>query len=171
MSALNRQSARAKDDIANGPPTWKIKLLYDGLCPLCMREVQFLTQKDAGRGIITFVDIADLGYTPSDHGNIEFAEAMGRIHAVLPDGTIVRDMEVFRRVYAALGMGWIYAPTQWPAVRPVVDAIYNLWASWRLALTGRPHLAALLAERQSRLNAAEIGRCRFPQGEKDRLLS
>jgi predicted DCC family thiol-disulfide oxidoreductase YuxK len=38
-------------------PTWKIELLYDGKCPLCLREVNFLRQKDAGRGIVSFVDI------------------------------------------------------------------------------------------------------------------
>ncbi len=25
--------------------SWKIKLLYDGDCPLCMREVRFLQKK------------------------------------------------------------------------------------------------------------------------------
>ncbi|MEO0687879.1 MAG: DCC1-like thiol-disulfide oxidoreductase family protein, partial [Cyanobacteria bacterium J06649_11] len=43
---------------------WKIKLLYDGECPLCVREVNFLTKKDAGRGIVKFVDIADPNYDP-----------------------------------------------------------------------------------------------------------
>jgi predicted DCC family thiol-disulfide oxidoreductase YuxK len=84
---------------------WKIKLLYDGLCPLCMREVNFLQKRDAGRGIVAFVDIADLDYDPAEHGGVEFAEAMGRIHAVLPDGTVIRDVAVFRRVYEELGMG------------------------------------------------------------------
>jgi predicted DCC family thiol-disulfide oxidoreductase YuxK len=162
MSALKSQSANAKEDIASLEPNWKIKLLYDGLCPLCLREVKFLTQKDAGRGVVTFVDIADLAYTPEEHGNIEFAEAMGRIHALLPDGTIIRDVEVFRRVYDALGMGWIYAPTRWPAIRPVVDAVYRLWATWRLALTGRPSLSNLIAERQNRLNETTPSRCRLP---------
>ncbi|MGL5077875.1 MAG: DCC1-like thiol-disulfide oxidoreductase family protein, partial [Waterburya sp.] len=43
---------------------WKIKLLYDGECPLCVREVDFLTKKDAGRKIIKFVDITELDYDP-----------------------------------------------------------------------------------------------------------
>ncbi len=84
--------------------SWRIKLLYDGECPLCLREVNFLQKRDAGRGLVAFVDIADESYKPEDNGNIDFATAMGRIHAVLPDGTVVKNVEVFRRVYEALGM-------------------------------------------------------------------
>ncbi|HEY9622890.1 MAG TPA: DUF393 domain-containing protein, partial [Crinalium sp.] len=87
--------------------SWKIKLLYDGQCPLCVREVNFLKKRDAGRGLVAFVDIADDGYTPDAHGGVDFETAMGRIHAVLPDGTVIKNVEVFRRVYEILGMGWI----------------------------------------------------------------
>ncbi|MFN9173467.1 MAG: DCC1-like thiol-disulfide oxidoreductase family protein [Synechocystis sp.] len=33
-------------------PPWQIKLLYDGDCPLCLREVNFLQRKDRGRGLV-----------------------------------------------------------------------------------------------------------------------
>jgi predicted DCC family thiol-disulfide oxidoreductase YuxK len=139
--------------------SWKIKLLYDGLCPMCMREVNFLQKRDAGRGIVAFVDIADLNYTPQDHGGVEFEEAMGRIHAVLPDGTVIRDVEVFRRVYEELGMGWIYAATRWPILGVIANQLYALWAKLRLALTGRPTLEVIVADRQQRLEANN--RCRM----------
>ena len=38
-------------------PSWQIKLLYDGECPLCVREVNFLKKRDGGRGLVAFVDI------------------------------------------------------------------------------------------------------------------
>jgi len=66
-------------------PSWQIKLLYDGQCPLCMREVNFLKKRDAGRGLVAFVDIADDLYNPEAHGGIDYETAMGRIHAVLPE--------------------------------------------------------------------------------------
>ncbi len=138
---------------------WKIKLLYDGLCPLCMREVTFLQKHDAGRGIVAFVDIADLDYDPEDHGGVEFADAMGRIHAVLPDGSIIRDVAVFRRVYEELGMGWIYAATQWPVVGAIANQLYTLWAKLRLTLTGRPTLEAIIVDRQKNIEAQS--RCRM----------
>lgn len=129
-------------------PDWQIKLLYDGDCPLCLREVNFLQRKDRGRGLVAFEDIAAPGYDPAENGGVDFATAMGRIHAVLPDGSTVKNVEVFRRIYSILGIGWIYAATRWPLVGPLVDRLYDLWAERRLALTGRPDLATILAQRQ-----------------------
>lgn len=142
-------------------PSGKIKLLYDGECPLCLREVNFLKKRDASRGLVTFVDIADDNYNPSEHGGVDFETAMGRIHAVLPDGTVIKNVEVFRRVYEVLGMGWVYALTRWPIIGPIVDTLYEIWADWRLALTGRPNLATIVAERQQRLEVKTKGRCRL----------
>ncbi|WP_019505752.1 thiol-disulfide oxidoreductase DCC family protein [Pleurocapsa sp. PCC 7319] len=143
-------------------PTWKIKLLYDGECPLCVREVNFLTKKDAGRGIVKFVDIADLDYDSQDNAGIDFATAMGRIHAVLPDDKIIKDIEVFRRVYEELGMGWIYAITKLPVLGAIADWLYGIWADWRLKLTGRPDLATVIAKRQEKLKSkSDPGRCKI----------
>ncbi|MEO1394780.1 MAG: DCC1-like thiol-disulfide oxidoreductase family protein [Cyanobacteria bacterium J06634_5] len=140
-------------------PTWKVNLLYDGDCPLCLREVNFLQKKDAGRGLVKFTDIADLTYSAEDNGGVDFETAMGRIHAVMADGTVVKNVEVFRRVYGALGIGWMYAPTQWPIVGPLVNKIYDLWADKRLAMTGRASLAEVIAERQQKLECGDQGRC------------
>jgi predicted DCC family thiol-disulfide oxidoreductase YuxK len=142
-------------------PTWKIKLLYDGECPLCVREVNFLRKRDAGRGLVVFVDIADENYNPQEHGGIDYETAMGRIHAIVTDGTAVKNVEVFRRVYEILGMGWIYAATKLPIIGAIVDAVYEIWADWRLFLTGRPDLAMIVAERQKRIECKTQGRCQI----------
>ncbi|MGA1621572.1 MAG: thiol-disulfide oxidoreductase DCC family protein, partial [Synechocystis sp.] len=84
----------------------------------------------------------------SDHGGVEFAEAMSRIHAVLADGTVIKNVEVFRQVYQVLGIGWIYAATGWPIIGPLVDKLYDFWADRRLSWTGRPDLATILAARE-----------------------
>ncbi len=129
---------------------WKIKLLYDGDCPLCLREVSFLQKKDNGRGLVAFTDIAADDYDPAANGGVSFETAMARIHAVLPDGSVIQNVDVFRRVYSVLGIGWIYAPTQWPVLGPLVDKLYDIWADWRLKLTGRPDLATIIAQRNQR---------------------
>lgn len=141
--------------------SWKIKLLYDGACPLCVREVNFLRKRDAGRGLVAFVDIADDHYSAADNGGVDFETAMGRIHAVLPDGTVIKNVEVFRRIYEILGMGWIYAVTKLPIIDGLADALYELWADWRLRLTGRPDLATIAADRQQRLECETPDRCRL----------
>jgi predicted DCC family thiol-disulfide oxidoreductase YuxK len=86
---------------------------------------------------------------------------MGRIHALAGqdpskgggDGEVLRDVAVFRRAYALVGLGWLYAPSGWPLVSSLADWAYGLWAAWRLRLTGRPPLEALCRERE--------GRCRI----------
>jgi len=142
-------------------PSWQIKLLYDGECPLCLREVNFLQERDAGRGLVEFVDIADVNYAPTMHGGVDFETAMGRIHAVLPDGTVMQNVAVFRRVYEVLGMGWVYAATKLPIVGAIVDFVYGIWAERRLALTGRAALATIISKRQQRLDCNEAERCRL----------
>lgn len=141
-------------------PTWKIKLLYDSECPLCVREVNFLKQRDAERGLVAFVDVADPDYQAVDHGDIDYATAMGRIHAVLPDGTTVKNVEVFRRIYEVLGLGWVYAITKLPLIGAFADWLYGLWADRRLAWTGRPDLATLVAAKQQQ---CESGSCQRPE--------
>lgn len=129
-------------------PSWQIDLLYDSDCPLCLREVEFLRERDGGRGLVRFTDIAAPDYDPAAHGGVDFETAMRRIHAVLPDGRVIRDIEVFRRTYDVLGLGWVYAPTRWPVLGAIADWLYARWADWRLRLTGRPDLATLVARRQ-----------------------
>jgi predicted DCC family thiol-disulfide oxidoreductase YuxK len=135
---------------------WQVELLYDGACPLCVREVNFLKTKDANRGLVSFVDIADDNYDPAAHAGIDFETAMGRIHAILPDGSVVQNVEVFRRTYEILGIGWIYAMTKIPAIEYIANLLYGIWADLRLLLTGRPTLAAIVASRQQRLDNCDI---------------
>ncbi|MDX2096333.1 MAG: DUF393 domain-containing protein [Leptolyngbyaceae cyanobacterium bins.59] len=145
--------------------SWKIKLLYDGACPLCLREVNFLQRRDGGRGLVAFVDIAEESYAPEEHGGVDFETAMGRIHAVLPDGTVIKNIEVFRQVYEVLGMGWVYAITKVPVIGWIADGLYGVWAEYRLPLTGRPNLATLMRDRQERLATCDPnGRCHLPEG-------
>ncbi|MEM7772660.1 MAG: DUF393 domain-containing protein [Cyanobacteria bacterium P01_A01_bin.37] len=160
MSPLEtRQSIENADELRfSSSHDWKIKLLYDGDCPLCLREVNFLAKHDDGRGLVNFVDISDAGYSPDDNAGIDYETAMGRIHAIRSDGTIITNVEVFRQTYQVLGMGWIYAATKWPVIGPFVDWVYELWAERRLALTGRPSLESLI---EARKECEAPGTCRL----------
>ena len=72
---------------------------------------------------------------------------MGRIHAITAEGKVLRDVAVFREAYRLVGLGWLYAPTAWPLLGPLVEQAYALWAGWRLRLTGRPSLDQLCQQR------------------------
>jgi predicted DCC family thiol-disulfide oxidoreductase YuxK len=124
-----------------------LTLLYDGGCPLCLREVKLLSRKDRQRHgeqlKLAFVDIDQADYNPESYAGISYREAMGRIHAIDADGAVLRDVEVFRRAYDLIGLGWLYAPTQWPLLRPMTNLAYGIWADMRLRITGRPSLESL----------------------------
>lgn len=119
--------------------SWQVRVLYDGDCPLCRREIAGLRKLDRGRGRIDFEDIAALGFDAARYGT-DHATLMARIHAVLPDGRLIEGVEVFRRAYAAVGLGWLLAPTRWPGLRRLADAGYRWFARNRLRLTGRPEV-------------------------------
>jgi predicted DCC family thiol-disulfide oxidoreductase YuxK len=136
-----------------------IRLLWDGECPLCVREVGGLRARAAAfaKAPVEFVDIAEDGYEAAENGGVGYAEAMGRIHAVMGDGEVVAGVEVFRRVYDALGIGWVYAPTRLPVVGAAVEAAYDVWAANRLRLTGRATLEAIVAAREKAAAVAARG--------------
>ena len=125
----------------------KLTLLFDGGCPLCQREVSFLRARDS-LACIAFVDIDSPEYNPDLYSGISYREAMGRIHAIASSGEVLKDIQVFREAYRLVGMGWVYAPTTWPVLGPLIDETYRLWARWRLPFTRRPSLDQLCRSRE-----------------------
>jgi hypothetical protein len=47
-----------------------------------------------------------------------------------------------------VGLGWVYAMTKVPAIEAAVDAVYDLWARFRLPITGRPALVDIIEQRR-----------------------
>ncbi|KAL8217562.1 hypothetical protein R6Q57_020935 [Mikania cordata] len=131
-------------------PTWKVKMLYDGDCPLCMREVNMLKERNKNYNAINFVDISSDDYSPEDNLGLDYETAMGKIHAIMSDGTIVTNVEAFRKLYEAVGLGWIYAITKYEPVATMADAVYGVWAKYRLQVTGRPPLEEVLEARKKK---------------------
>ena len=125
----------------------KLTLLFDGGCPLCLREVKFLRSRDTYKNI-SFIDIDSPNYQPDLNSGISYKDAMGRIHAINESGEILKDVAVFREAYRLIGLGWIYAPTSWPILGSLIDQVYKLWAQWRLPLTRRPSLEQLCKEKE-----------------------
>ncbi|MBT8045832.1 MAG: DUF393 domain-containing protein [Pontiella sp.] len=100
----------------------KICVLFDGECPICCRKVTFLEKRDR-RHALVFSDIRAENFQ-IDGIDVPFAALEAQIHAVLPDGSVVSGMEVIRAAYRAIGLGWLAAPTGWPLLRPLFDALY-----------------------------------------------
>ena len=112
-----------------------VEVFFDGDCPLCSREIHFLRQRDRDARI-RFTDISAADFRPEDYGQT-LTEFMSEIRGRLPDGTWIRGVEVFRRLYEAVGFRWAVAVTRFPIVKQLLNLGYWLFARNRLRLTGR----------------------------------
>ncbi|QDV79199.1 thiol-disulfide oxidoreductase DCC family protein [Botrimarina mediterranea] len=123
------------------PPTappvgpYEVEVFFDGDCPLCRREIAMIRRWDK-RDRVRFTDIAAAGFEAAAYG-VTQARLMAEIHGRDAQGNWLVGVEVFRRLYAAVGCGWIVSVTRWPVIRPALDVAYRLFARQRLRLTGR----------------------------------
>ncbi|MEM7151621.1 MAG: DUF393 domain-containing protein [Myxococcota bacterium] len=114
----------------------RVEVFFDGECPLCMREINLLRRLDRRRNLIAFTDIAAPDFAPERYDTTMDA-LMGSIHGRDAQGEWITGVEVFRQLYAAVGLGWLVSLTRVPGIRQLLDAGYRVFARNRLRLTGR----------------------------------
>ena len=131
--------------------TPKLTIFFDGGCPLCKREVDFLQSKNQ-EGALSFIDINTSDFPSDLKYGITYKQAMDRIHAMKSDGSVIKDIKVFQEAYSLIGLGWIYAPTKLPILDKFIEFIYGLWAKYRLKITFRPSIEKLCSERGCKLS-------------------
>ena len=115
---------------------YKLTFLFDGACPLCLREVSFLKKRNKANDI-NFVDISLSDYKPEDFNNINYIDAMDNLHGILENGEIIKGLDVLSYSYELIGLGWVYYPIKLPYISNLLRLIYRFWAKNRLLITGR----------------------------------
>ena len=120
----------------------KFIFLYDGGCPLCLRETRFLKKRDV-LNKIKFVDINNDNYNSLFYKNISYAEAMSNLHGILENGEIIKGLDVLAYSYKLIGLGWVYYPLKIEFLAPVLRLFYRYWAKYRLKITGRSNIEKL----------------------------
>ena len=120
----------------------KLIFLFDGGCPLCVRETNFLKSKDE-LNKIDFVDINNVDYNPILFKDISYAEAMSNLHGILENGNIIKGLDVLAYSYELIGLGWVYYPLKIEFLAPVLRLFYKFWAKYRLKITGRSNIEKL----------------------------
>lgn len=111
-----------------------------------------LQKRDASARKIWFIDVAGPSFEEREGAafGIDYATAMATIHAVEREGNrVVSGVTVFQRLYEVVGLGWIYGFLKVPALKAATEAVYRVWAAYRLPITGRETLEAVLAERKT----------------------
>ncbi|MEE4538879.1 MAG: DUF393 domain-containing protein [Erythrobacter sp.] len=117
------------------PISHRVKVWYDGACPLCQREIAVMRRLDS-KGNIHFIDVAD---SADPSCPIDRADLLARFHAE-EQGRVLNGAAAFAAMWRAI-----------PALRPLGllarnDAVLAvLERLYRLFLKVRPRLQRLLS--------------------------
>eukprot|EP00747_Dinoflagellata_sp_TGD_P170398 gnl/TRDRNA2_/TRDRNA2_201855_c0_seq1.p1 gnl/TRDRNA2_/TRDRNA2_201855_c0~~gnl/TRDRNA2_/TRDRNA2_201855_c0_seq1.p1 ORF type:complete len:278 (+),score=35.05 gnl/TRDRNA2_/TRDRNA2_201855_c0_seq1:60-893(+) len=127
----------------------QMNVLYDSKCSICDYEIKFLQSKDKD-GQLLFTDIEDPNYDENDpkNGRVSYEEAMKVIHAVRPDGSLVKGYDVFGAMYTAVGLPWVYPSTDSPVIGSIIDKVSNVWFKYRTVLTRGKTLDSIFNDRK-----------------------
>ena len=109
----------------------RYKLLYDGACPVCRREVLWLHRRRPEA--IEAVDISSDAFEASQFG-LTGRQVDAALYGIRPDGTITVGMESLREGYRLAGVGWLIRWTGWWPARPLFDSFYRWFARNRMSI-------------------------------------
>ena len=111
----------------------ELTLYYDGQCPLCVAEIDFLQSRNS-RGQLAFVDVTQTGFEAEEH-NITCEAAMAQIHGRTADGQVLVGVPVFATAYRLAKMptlAWVLS-RQW--LMPVLQPAYVMFAKHRQTIS------------------------------------
>ena len=110
----------------------RFRLLYDGECPFCSREVRWLKRRDRA-GNLELEDISALDFEPTSYG-LTRDEVTRVLHGVRADGVVLKGMDAVREAYRTVGLGWVLAPTKLPGLKALSDLLYGCFARNRVVI-------------------------------------
>lgn len=115
-------------------PLKKLTLFYDGQCPLCQAEIQFLSSRNQS-GLLSFVDIHSAQYSPMKVG-VSCSQALAAMYAQFDDGELISGVDVFSAAYARANLpflAWLFSR---PSLQPIFRWGYQFFAKHRHAISG-----------------------------------
>ena len=137
---------------------YPLTIFYDASCPVCALEMDHLRGRDTA-GRLVLVDMSTPGFDAARYG-LALPDLDAAIHALRPDGSVVRGMVVLRLAYAAAGLGWLLRPSAAAPLRPVFDSAYRVFARHRKPISrALAPLIGALRERRARRALADMERC------------
>lgn len=111
----------------------KLTMFYDGLCPLCQAEIQFLSGRNQA-GLLSFVDIHSDQYSPESVG-ISCKQALASMCAQYEDGELLEGVEVFSEAYRRADLpklAWLFSRS---SLKPFWNVAYRFFAKHRHAIS------------------------------------
>ena len=120
---------RRREPASNAEP--RTAIVYDGLCPLCLRTMAVVDTLDGGRRV-DYIDVeADWQRVEERAPGLTRDEALAAMHVVTPGGSVFRGFDGFRALAAATPALWPVAPLLWlPPVPRIGRSVYR-WVAAR----------------------------------------
>lgn len=122
-----------QSSLANAAP--ELTLYYDGQCPLCVAEIEFLQSRSTSDQL-AFVDVTQTDFEAAGH-NISCDAAMAQIHGRTADGQVLVGVPVFAAAYKLARLpvlAWVLSRA-W--LMPVLQPAYVFFAKHRQAISRR----------------------------------
>lgn len=104
----------------------KDTLFYDGQCPLCAKEIQWL--KEIHDGSLAFCDIHSIS---EETLGINKQAMLKVLHLQTSDKKWLLGLSATIRSWSHTPYGFLFKPLGWPILRLFANGAYTLWASKR----------------------------------------
>ncbi|MGH1485960.1 MAG: thiol-disulfide oxidoreductase DCC family protein [Cellvibrionaceae bacterium] len=101
-------------------------LYYDGLCPLCRKEIKLLKRLSGDN--LAFKDIHRSDKTESQPSKDALLK---RLHLKTSNNIWLIGLDANVHAWSKTPYGWLFKILRWPIIRQIADRVYDLWADRR----------------------------------------
>ena len=112
-----------------------VTLFYDGSCPLCMKEINWLQSKNTQKRLL-LVDIKQDSFT-THYPDMNPQAMDNTLHAQWSNGKIVTGVDATVSAWEAVGKGWLLTPLTWPVFSAIAKCAYRTFAQNRHWLSSK----------------------------------
>jgi predicted DCC family thiol-disulfide oxidoreductase YuxK len=121
----------------------KLTLFYDGACPLCQAEIQFLSRRNQAR-LLDFVDINSEHFDSAKIG-ISCEQALAAMYGQYENGVLIQGVTVFSEAYRRADLPFL----AWVFSRKSLQSIWQL--AYRFFAKNRHAISRILGPTALRL--------------------
>jgi predicted DCC family thiol-disulfide oxidoreductase YuxK len=111
----------------------KLTLFYDGACPLCQAEIQFLSRRNRA-GLLDFVDINSARFDADSIG-ISCEQALAAMYGQYANGVLIQGVAVFPEAYRRADLPFLAWMFSRKLLQPILQVGYRFFAKNRHAIS------------------------------------
>ena len=113
-----------------------LRIYFDGLCPLCSREINHYRQTKGSEKLI-FIDITDSSFNPQKEG-LDPLKVHHVLHVKDSNGNVYTAVDAFIHIWRLLpNYNWLAHIVSNPFIKILITPFYYLFAKFRPQLQKR----------------------------------